>query len=525
MKKDNYRYFGYEIKKDKEQEKIEQKSKSFAKPEFNDGAINIEIGEGNVGGGYFSTSFVDLDGIFKSEQELIAKYREIVEIPEVDEAVENIINEAIVTNENKPPVRIVLDDVDTAVIGDATKEKIIKEFEYVCKLLHFKTRGHDIFRDWYIDGKKYYHKIIDMDAPEKRGIIELRPLDPTKTKKIREIHKKKHESGIDIVDQILEYYVFIPEGMSSFVNGVKIAPDSVTYCPSGVLDKGRQKNIGYLHKALRPANQLKMMEDALVIYRLARAPERRVFYIDVGTLPKAKAEQYLETMMRRYKNKLVYEASTGEVRNDRQHLSMLEDYWLPRREGTATTQIETLGGGQNLGEIEDIIFFQKKLMKALNVPVSRLEPENGFSLGRSSEITRDEIKFNKFVDRLRSQFSEMFFDILRTQLILKRIITPADWEAMRKDIYIDFLKDAHFTEMKEMEILTERMNVMNNLQQFIGRFFSDEQVMKEILRYDDEKIKEINKQNEEDKKKNPEKYGLDKDGNPLDGAGGGFGGR
>jgi len=512
-----YQYYGYELKKTKSVENDMKRRSSFAHPEYNDGAINIEVGEG-FGHGFFSTSYVDVEGIFRSDQEMIRKYREVTEIPEVDEAVENIINESIVTNENEMPVRIVLDDVDKSIISDKIKDAITEEFEFLCKLLSLKTRGHEIFRDWYVDGKKYYHKIIDEAAPSK-GIRELRPLDPSRTKKIREIHKERDvNTSVDIVKEIKEYYIYLPEASTSFSQGIHISPDSISYCPSGVLDKTRERNVGYLHKALRPANQLKMMEDALVIYRIARAPERRVFYIDVGTLPKAKAEQHIENMMRRYKNKLTYEASTGEVRNDRQHLSMLEDYWLPRREGSQNTQIETLGGGQNLGEIEDIVFFQKKLLKALNVPVSRLEPENGFSLGRTSEITRDELKFNKFIVRLRSRFSEMFYDMLKTQLILKKIIKKEEWEAIKKDIYFDFLKDSHFTEMKEMEILAERLQILDRMRDYEGKYFSVEQIMKNVLHYDDEEIKEIKEQNEKYKKENPEEF-------EDDGMGGGRRGR
>jgi len=463
--------------------------KSFATPEVNDGALNIEIGDGG-GMGFFSQSYIDIDGAMRTEQDLIKKYREITHIPEVDDAVQQIVNEAIVANENELPVSINLDNIDKTLASEKIKETIVEEFEFLIKLMGLKTKGHDIFRNWYIDGKLYYHKIIDDKSPNK-GIRELRPLDPTRTKKIREIHKKKdQETGVNVVDSINEYYIFMPEFASTLDQGYRISPDSITYCPSGLISVDRQYTLGYLYKALRPANQLKMMEDALVIYRLARAPERRVFYIDVGSLPKAKAEQHVESMMRRYKNKLVYEATTGEVRNDKNHMSMLEDYWLPRREGTNTTEIDTIGGGANLGEVDDILFFQKKLLKAMNVPIGRLESENSFSLGRSSEITRDELKFDKFIQRLRSRFSEMFYDILGTHLILKKIITKEEWEAIKKDVNFDFLRDSHFTEMKELELLSERLDVLQRLEPWLGRFFSDEKVKKKYLHMDDEEIKE-----------------------------------
>jgi len=506
-----YKYFGYEIKKSKKDTTSLSLGQSFATPELGDGAIQIEHHESGVG--VFTNSILDVDGMFKTEMDRIRRYREITEVPEVDEALENIINETIVTDEQESPVRIVLDDVDDAIMSEAIKDMVRKEFDHVCKLLHLDTRGHNIVRDWYIDSKKYYHKIIDEKNP-KKGIMELRPLDPTKTRKIREIHKKRNANGIEVVEKIEEYYLHLPEDSMNVDQGIRISTDSIAYSASGYMDLSRKGTVGYLQKALRPANQLKMMEDAVVIYRLARAPERRVFYIDVGSLPKAKAEQYLESMARRYKNKLVYEASTGQVRNDKNHLSMLEDFWLPRREGTSTTEIQTLGGGQNLGEIADIVYFQKKLLKALNVPIGRLEPENGFSLGRASEITRDELKFNKFINRIRSQFSELFYDILKTQIILKNIIKAEDWDAARKDIFFDYIRDSHFTEMKNLEIMTERTQLLSQVERFVGRYFSDEQIMKDILHYDEEEIKEIKKQNAAAKKLNPENY-------PQAGGGGG----
>lgn len=493
----NTQFFGYELKKSKSVENDQKRRSSFAIPETNDGALNLEINDGGLG--FFSDSYVDIDGIMRTEQDLIQKYRDITHIPEVDDAVEQIINEAIVTDEEELPVTVNLDGVDKTLLPENVKKVVAEEFEYLVKLMGLRTKGHDIFRNWYVDGKMYYHKIIDDKAP-KKGIRELRPLDPTRTKKVREIKKRKDlETGVDVIEEMKEYYIYLPEYASSVHQGIPIAVDTISYCPSGIVSDDKKMTLGYLYKALRPANQLKMMEDALVIYRIARAPERRVFYIDVGSLPKTKAEQYIESMMRRHKNKLVYEASTGEVRNDRNHMSMLEDYWLPRREGTNTTEIETLGGGQNLGDIEDILFFQRKLLKSMNVPISRLESENGFNLGRASEITRDELKFNKFIQRLRSRFSELFYDILGTHIILKGIMKKEDWEAIKKDVYFDFLRDSHFSEMKELELLSERFEIVSRIENYIGRFISEDKVKRVILQQDDEEIKEEQKQMDKEK--------------------------
>ena len=508
-------YFGYELKKSKSVEADMKKRVSFASPDHNDGAITIEVNNGN-GVGFFANSYLDLDGMMRTEQQLIKKYRDITSIAEVNDAIEQIINEAIVTNEREMPVNVILDDVDDTLANKVIKEAITEEFEFICKLLSLKTRGHDIFRDWYVDGKKYYHKVIDEKSPAK-GIRELRPIDPVKMQKRRLVHKKKDTStGIDVIEKIEELYLFMPDDATSVEQGVYISPDSIAYCPSGISNTEKTMGVSYLYKAIRPANQLRMMEDALVIYRIARAPERRVFYIDVGSLPKAKAEQYLETFMRRFKNKFVYDATTGEVRNDKNHMSMLEDYYLPRREGSNATSIETIGGGQHLGEVDDIIFFQKKLLRAMDVPVSRLEPDTGFSMGKSSEITRDEIKFNKFIARLRSRFSELFFDLLGTQLILKKIMKKEEWEAIKKDIYFDYVRDSHFTEMKNIEITQERLNIIRDMEPYVGIYFSEEDVKKDILQYDDKKIKELNQQN---KKEAPERAKREED------SGGGRGGR
>ena len=369
------------------------------------------------------------------------------------------------------------------------------------RLLHFEQKGHDIFRRWYVDGRLFYHKIIDTKNP-KRGISELRYIDPTKIKKVREVKKdKKKLAGVsvDMIEKIEEYYVYNEKGLGSAGTGgtnqgLKISPDSITYCPSGLIDGNSGRVLSYLHKAIKPVNQLRMIEDALVIYRISRAPERRIFYIDVGNLPKIKAEQYLKDVMNRYRNKLVYDANTGEIRDDRNHMSMLEDFWLPRREGGRGTEITTLPGGSNLGEIDDIQYFQKKLYKSLNVPISRMESDNGFSLGRASEITRDELKFTKFVQRIRKKFVPMFTDILKTQLLLKGIIAPEDWPEMQEHIQYDFLQDGHFAELKDAELLNDRIQALDGIQSYIGTFFSKEYVLKKVLRMNDSEIDQMRDQ-------------------------------
>lgn len=482
----NVQYYGYEIKRSKSVEKDLKKRESFATPDYTDGAITVETGL-NSGFGFYG-HYVDFSAQFRNERDLIRKYRDVVSIPEVDSAIDDIINEAIVTQDHEIPVEINLDNLKEQ---DNIKDKITEEWEYLCKILKIKTRGYEIFRRWYIDGKLYYHKIVDMDAQQK-GIRELRPIDAMKMRKVREIVKKPaDQGGIEVIDEVNEYYIYSEN--EDFINGVRISPDSITFCPSGIYDYEKKINLSHLYKAIRPANQLKMMEDAIVIYRISRAPERRIFYIDVGSLPATKAEQYVKNIMTRYRNKMVYDATTGEVRDDKRHASVLEDLWIPRREGGSATEVQTLPGGQNLSEIEDIIYFQKKLYKALNVPISRLETDNSFNLGRASEITRDELKFSKFIDRLRTKFSEMFYDMLKTQVILKKIVTPEEWDNMKYDIVFDFRKDSHFTEMKELELLQERTNIYNNMQQTVGKYYSHEWVRKNIFRMTDEDIKEQNK--------------------------------
>ena len=436
-----------------------------------------------------------MEGTAKNEQELIRRYREIALHPECDMAIEDIVNEAIVANELKDAVKLNLENVE---YSKEIRHKIEKEFVEVLRLMNFNTRGHDIFRRWYVDGRVYYHKIIDRESPVK-GITELRYIDPRKIKKIREIRKKRPDGatpyGLTVVDEFEEYFIYNEKGVSNTTSGgIKIAPDAIAFCPSGIVDQNKNLVLSYLHKAIKPVNQLRMIEDASVIYRIARAPERRIFKIDVGNLPKVKAEQYLRDVMARYRNKLVYDATTGEIRDDRNYMSMLEDFWLPSREGGRGTQIDTLPGGANLGEIADIEYFRAKLYRSLNVPVSRLESSSGFNLGRSTEITRDELKFTKFVQRLRKKFTEIFNDILRTQLVLKGVIAEEEWFKLRDKIQYSFLQDGHFAELKESEMLMERLRLADSMRDYVGKYYSVEFIRKNVLRQTDKEITDIDKQ-------------------------------
>ena len=435
-----------------------------------------------------------MDGRDKNELDLIRRYRDIAQQPECDGAIEDIANEAIVSDERDKSVSLSLDRLD---LSRNIKAKIREEFDEVLRLMDFNAKGHDIFRRWYVDGRIYYHKVIDTKAPRK-GIKELRYIDPRKIKKVREQRKEKDpKTGLDLVKSIDDYYLYNEKGMdqnTGTTSGIKITADSVAYCPSGVVDMHRGTVISYLNKAIKPVNQLRMIEDALVIYRISRAPERRIFYIDVGNLPKVKAEAYLKDVMNRYRNKLVYDAKTGEIRDDRNHMSMLEDFWLPRREGGRGTEITTLPGGSNLGEIDDIKYFQNKLYRSLNVPISRLEAENSFSIGRSDNITRDELKFTKFVQKLRKKFSVLFMDILKTQLVLKGVIAVEEWDTMKEHIQFDFMQDGHFTELKNAEILQNRLDMLGQIESYVGTYFSKEYVRKNVLRMSDEEIEEVENQ-------------------------------
>ena len=465
-------------------------SDGFTAPSTDDGTLDI------VSGGGHYASILDMDGRDRNELDLIRRYRDIAQQPECDSAIEDIVNEAISFDEVSQSVSISLDRLP---YPDKIKRAIRKEFDEILTLLEFEEKGSDIFRRWYVDGRIFYHKVIDKKNP-RQGITALKYVDPTKIKKVREVKKEKDpKTGVDVVKNITEYYVYNEKGLAhagygGTGQGIKIAKDSVTYCPSGVIDQNGGKVLSYLHKAIKPVNQLRMIEDALVIYRISRAPERRIFYIDVGNLPKVKAEQYLKDVMNRYRNKLVYDASTGEIRDDRNHMSMLEDFWLPRREGGRGTEITTLPGGSNLGEIDDIVYFQRKLYRSLNVPISRLEAENNFSLGRTTEITRDELKFTKFIQKLRKKFVVLFTDVLKTQLLLKGVIASEDWDNMKEHIQYDFLKDGHFAELKDAELLRDRIDALDQIQSYIGTFFSKEYVLKRVLRMTDSEVQEMRDQ-------------------------------
>ena len=477
--------FGFSITRAK---KPQDPKQSFTTPQADDGTQTV------AAGGYFG-QYLDMEGTARNEQELIRRYREIALHPECDMAIEDIVNEAIVSNELKDAVKL---DLANVTYGTEIKKKIDTEFKEVLRLMNFNTRGHDLFRRWYVDGRIYYHKIIDRESPVK-GITEVRYIDPRKIKKIREIRKKRPDGptpyGLTVIDEFEEYFIYNEKGVSNTTSGgIKIATDAITFCPSGIVDQNKNIVLSYLHKAIKPVNQLRMIEDASVIYRIARAPERRIFKIDVGNLPKVKAEQYLRDVMARYRNKLVYDASTGEIRDDRNYMSMLEDFWLPSREGGRGTDITTLPGGQNLGEISDIEYFRAKLYRSLNVPASRLEASQGFNLGRSTEITRDELKFTKFVQRLRKKFTELFNDILKTQLILKAVITDEDWHLLRDHVQYDFLQDGHFAELKDSELLMERLRLADSMRDYVGKYFSVEYVRKNVLHQTDRDIADIDKQ-------------------------------
>ena len=480
--------FGFSIQRASKDSGL--RAKTFTDPTPDDGAIEV------AGGGFFS-SVLDTDGRERSDLDLIRRYRDISLQSECDAAIEDIVNEGIISNLNDVPVNI---DLTNLPYPEKIKRRIRAEFGEVLRLLNFNEKGHDIFRRWYIDGRLYYHKVIDSKDTQK-GLLQLRHIDPTKIRKVRETTKDPDpkNQGVEMVTKVDEYFIYNDKGFASAGvqgndQGIKIAADSIVYVPSGLLDSNSGRVISYLHKAIKPVNQLRMIEDAIVIYRISRAPERRIFYIDVGNLPKIKAEQYLKDVMNRYRNKLVYDANTGEIRDDRNHMSMLEDFWLPRREGGRGTEITTLPGGSNLGEIDDIVYFQRKLYRSLNVPISRLEAENGFSLGRSTEITRDELKFTKFVQRIRKKFTPLFVDLLKTNLLLKGVIAAEDWPRMQEHIQFDFLEDGHFAELKEAELLNDRIQTLDGIQAYIGTFFSKEYVLKKVLNMTDAEVQEMRDQ-------------------------------
>jgi hypothetical protein len=485
--------FGFEISRRKNEE--EQASQpSFTPPNNEDGALTISSAA------YYGT-YVDLDGTAKNEVELISRYREMAMQPEIESAIDDIMNEAIVQDDDGKIIEIVLDDLDQP---EKIKKAIKDEFHTILRLLNYKHMAQDIFRRYYIDGRLYYNVLIDKENPI-AGIKELRYIDPRKLRKVREIKKKKDErTGAEIIDVYNEYYIYndkVVSGSSSNYGpvGVRITLDSIVSVVSGLMDSRRAVVLSYLHKAIKPLNQLRMIEDATVIYRISRAPERRIFYIDVGNLPKLKAEQYLRDIMVKYKNKLVYDAQTGEVRDDRKFLSMMEDFWLPRREGGKGTEITTLPGGQNLGELEDVKYFQKKLYNSLSVPISRLEPNQGFSIGRVAEVTRDELKFAKFVDRLRNKFSDIFNQALRVQCVLKGICTADEWDQFKEHIYYDFIKDNNFSELKDAELIRERLSLLSAVDPYTGRYFSQAWIQRNVLRLTDDQIKEMQGEIDEEK--------------------------
>jgi len=480
-------------------------------PQTNEDGVDNYIASGFYG------SYVDIEGVYRTEHDLIKRYREMALHPECDGAIEDVVNEAIVSDLYDSPVEIELSNLNAS---DKLKKVIREEFKYIKEILDFDRKAHEIFRNWYVDGRVYYLKVIDVKNPQ-AGIQDLRYIDPMKMKYVRQEKRKDPRTNLALPSpmarngadaptlepEIEEYFVYTPKsnypsgtfsGAGGKKDSVKIAKDSIAYCSSGLVDRNKGTVLSYLHKAIKALNQLRMIEDSLVIYRLSRAPERRIFYIDVGNLPKVKAEQYLKEVMSRYRNKLVYDANTGEVRDDRKFMSMLEDFWLPRREGGRGTEITTLPGGQNLGELADIEYFQKKLYRALGVPESRIAADGGFNLGRSSEILRDELKFAKFVGRLRKRFSQMFNDMLRTQLILKNIVTPEDWEVMSDHIQYDFLYDNQFAELKESEMLQSRLSNLATIEPYIGKYYSTEYVRKKVLRQTDSEIIEIDEQIEDE---------------------------
>jgi hypothetical protein len=493
MAANKFSLFGFTIarNKDEEDNSVQQ---SFTPPGNEDGALTI------TSAAYYGT-YVDLDGTAKNDVELISRYREMAMQPEIESALDDIVGEAICQDDDGKIIEIVLDDLKQP---DKIKKAIKDEFQIVMRLLNYKNMAQDIFRRYYVDGRLFYHIIVDRTKPNE-GIKELRYVDPRKLRKIREVKKQKDErTGVEIQKVINEYYLFNDKVMGGNSTnygpiGVRITTDSVISVVSGLMDSRRAVVLSYLHKAIKPLNQLRMIEDATVIYRISRAPERRIFYIDVGNLPKLKAEQYLRDIMVKYKNKLVYDANTGEIRDDRKFLSMMEDFWLPRREGGKGTEITTLPGGQNLGELEDVKYFEKKLYKALNVPISRLEPNQGFSLGRTTEVTRDEIKFSKFVDRLRNKFSDLFDQALRVQCVLKGICTNEEWSEFREHIHYDFIKDNNFTELKDAELMKERLGLLGAVDPYTGRYFSQSWIQRNVLRLTDDEIKDMQAEMDQEK--------------------------
>jgi hypothetical protein len=488
-------YFGFSFGKKKTDEmegvEVPKTQPSFISPEDYDGTYVIETG------GILS-SYFDFGGSLTEENTLIQQYRSMALYPEVDKAIQDIVNDAVVFNDENEAVQMNLDNI--TFLSENIKSKLQTEFKYIKKLLDFNNKGDEIFRRWYIDSKLYFHVIIDLEQPQK-GIIELRGIDPTKIKKIRKVEKEiktANTGSVAVVKKIDEFFIYTDLDTDSLTpttsQGIKIAVDSISYLHSGIVDSTTKRVVGYVHKAIRPVNMLRQIEDAIVIYRMSRAPDRRIFYVDVGNLPKQKAEQYIASLMNKYRNKITYDSRTGEIKDERNHMSMLEDYWIPRREGNRGTEVATLEGGQNLGQLEDVDYLLKKVYRALNVPISRMETTTGFSLGRSTEITRDEVLFFKFIEKLRKRFSLLFVDLLKKQVLLKGIMTESDWSKINQDIYFVWNKDSFFSDLKENEILREKVDMLNIMANYVGQFYSNEWLRKNILKQTDEEIQEINQQ-------------------------------
>lgn len=474
-------FFGFRVKDEDRGKQIP----SVVQPNSKDGALVIDTGA--VAGGWQGYAY-DPDVTVKTENEQIRRYREVAMYPEVDNAISDIVDEAIVSDQEEAPVKLQLDQL---AVSDGLKKKFQDSLTEILTLLDFNQTGHDVFRQWYVDGRIYYH-LLFKDGDVKKGISEVRQIDPMKIKKVKTIHKKKNDRGIDVVDYIEEYFVYNDKGISeNSIQGVKLTPDSVVMVHSGLYDPNNNLVLGHLQKAIKPANQLRMLEDAIVIYTLTRAPDRRIFYIDVGNLPKIKAEQYVQDYMNKFKNKLVYNAATGEIADSKKNLSMIEDFWMPRRDGSKGTEITTLQGSQSLINADFITYFQDRLYKSLNVPKGRFQQEEGFMIGRSQEISRDELKFNKFVGRLRNRFAGLFHDMLRIQLIAKGLIRADEWDEIKSKIRYDFVRDNHFTELKDAEILNNRVASLMQVDPYLGKYFSKEYIQKKVLRMDDEEIKEI----------------------------------
>lgn len=507
-----FEIFGWQVKKSKEEEK-QQKADSFVLPENQDGAVNVE----GVAGAY--GAYIDFDATVKNEFELVTRYRELSLLPDVDFAIDDIVNEMIVMDGKDDAVKLNLEKVK---LNKAVKSKIEEEFRNILTLLDWNNQAYEIVRKWYIDGRLYFHIILDNKKIDK-GILELRYIDPRQIRKIREIDRQVDEkTGVELVSIRDEYFTYNARGLEfnapnsyssvASIGGVKITTDSICYTHSGIVDKYSASILSHLHKAIKPINQLKMMEDALVIYRIARAPERRIFYVDVGNLPKSKADDYLRSVMNRYRNKLQYNIETGEMKDERRFMSMLEDYWLPRREGSQGTSIETLPGGENLGEMQDVEYFQKKVYRALNVPLSRLDSGAGFQLGRAAEISRDEVKFAKFIHRIRLRFSHLFDELLKNQLILKKVINADEWNSIREHIKYVYNTDNHFAELKESEIFKSRLELLTQIDSFAGKYYSVEWIRRNVLRQSDDEQEQIDKEIKQEKTK----YGVDQNNGNLE---------